>query len=70
MFEGDAADHGGVERTVRKWPIGHSKSGVLGGHEGAGGEKHGGPNNNEQSEPVYTWMIGGFHGFRAPILKM
>ena len=69
MFEGDAADHWWVKSAIRERPIGNSESGVFRRHQGTGGEEHGSPSRNEQSELVYTWMIGGFHGFRAPIPK-
>jgi hypothetical protein len=69
MFESDAAHHRRVEGAVGKRPIGDSESGVFGGNEGTGGEEHGRPSDNEQGELVYTWMIGGFHEFRAPISK-
>src|SRR6516164_2870544 len=69
MFEGDAADHWWVKSAIRERPIGNSESGVFRRHQGTGGEEHGSPSKNEQSELVYTSMIGGFHGFRAPIPK-
>ena len=69
MFEGDTADHGRVEGAVGERPIGDGQSGVFGGHQGTSREQHGGPSDNEQGELMYARMIGGFHGFRAPIPK-
>lgn len=69
MFEGDAAHHRRVKGAVGERPIGDSESSVFRGHEGACGEEHGRPSDNEQGELVYTWMISGFHEFRAAIPK-
>src|SRR3974377_755835 len=66
VFESDAAHHGRVKRAIRKRPVGNSESRVFGGYESTGGEEHGCPSDHEQSELVYTRVIGGFHGFRAP----